>query len=103
MPIGSSGLLYDLPRAGSPSLDSECDISLAADRVYLFYQSPGRTVRSYRTRFIFSLAGSFVSVALSLELLPVAVSNCLAHVLSGLSSVSFRGTVTNYQSDQMRL
>lgn len=55
---------------------------LAADRVYRFMQSPAQNVSSYLTRFILALtpcgaAGGMVSVALSLKLLPVAVSNCL--------------------------
>ena len=52
---------------------------LAADRVYLCCTSPCTTVGFYPTRFIFALRytqGSFVSVALSLGLPPVAVSDC---------------------------
>ena len=51
---------------------------LAADRVYLFLTSPPGTVGSYPTRFTFTHEGSFVSVALSLGLPPVAVSDCLS-------------------------
>jgi hypothetical protein len=51
---------------------------LAAGRVYLFLPSPARTVSSYLT--LFTLApinrGGIVSVALSLRLPSVAVSNC---------------------------
>lgn len=49
---------------------------LAADRVYLHAMSPWNAVSSYLTRFTFSLAGSFVSVALSLRSPSVAVSDC---------------------------
>ena len=50
---------------------------LAADRVYLHAVSPRNAVSFYLTRFTFSLKkGSFVSVALSLGLPPVAVSDC---------------------------
>jgi len=53
---------------------------LATDRVYLRTMSPWHAVSSYLTRFIFSLLaeGSLVSVALSLGLPPVAVSDCHA-------------------------
>ncbi len=53
---------------------------LAADRVYLFLASPTGIVGSYPTRFTFASVarGSFVSVALSLGLPPVAVSDCLS-------------------------
>ena len=54
---------------------------LAADRVYLSSVSPRSTVGSYPTRFTLTpqqVQGGFVSVALSLESLPVAVNNCLA-------------------------
>lgn len=62
---------------------------LAADRVYLHAMSPWNAVSSYLTRFTFSLQqvrGSFVSVALSLESPPVAVSDCHCSTLPGLSS-----------------
>lgn len=54
--------------------------SLAADGVYLSPRSPGSTVRSCRTRFtltrtIMIHTGGIVSVALSLQLPAVAVSN----------------------------
>ena len=51
---------------------------LATDRVYLQTMSPWLAVGSYPTRFIFSLMGSLVSVALSLGSPPVAVSDCHA-------------------------
>ena len=54
---------------------------LAADRVYLSSVSPRSTVGSYPTRFTLThqqVQGGFVSVALSLESLPVVVNNCLA-------------------------
>ena len=55
---------------------------LAADRVYLFTVSPQRTVGSYPTHFTltgaFRAPGGIVSMALSLEFPPVAVSNCLS-------------------------
>ena len=55
---------------------------LAADRVYLSPASPRLTVGSYPTPFTLTIndlnghTGGIVSVALSLELPPVAVSNC---------------------------
>ena len=52
--------------------------SLAADRVYLLRMSPYVAVSSYLTRFTLTLAGGLVSVALSLELPLVAVSDCCA-------------------------
>ena len=62
-------------------MSGEGSISLAADGVYLAWLSPAAPVRSYRT--LFSLtdrhpkmsAGGIVSVALSLGLPPVAVSD----------------------------
>ena len=79
---------------------------LAADRVYLFRTSPHGTVGFYLNlgedrrdypdlrsdhsfhHFLVSgnETGCVVSVALSLGLLPVAVSNCLFPMLPGLSS-----------------
>jgi hypothetical protein len=61
---------------------------LAAGRVYLLRMSPCDAVGSYPTHFTFSsfYGGSFVSVALSLGLPPVAVSDCHYPVLPGLSS-----------------
>lgn len=79
---------------------------LAADRVYLFRTSPHGTVGFYLNlgedrrdypdlrsdhsfhHFLVSgnETGCVVSVALSLGLLPVAVSNCLCPMLPGLSS-----------------
>jgi hypothetical protein len=49
---------------------------LAAGRVYLHPMSPWNAVSSYLTRFILTPKGGIVSVALSLELPPVAVSDC---------------------------
>lgn len=59
--------------------------------------SPQRTVGFYPTRFTssgsdVSRAGCVVSVALSLKLLLVAVSNCLYPLLPGLSSRPLLGT-----------
>lgn len=69
--------LIELPRAGTLI----ATYLLAAGRVYLSYQSPGRTVGFYPTLFTSSYPpvtdGCVVSVALSLEFPPVAVSNCL--------------------------
>ena len=61
---------------------------LAADRVYLLRMSPCDAVGSYPTHFTFASfdGGSFVSVALSLGLPPVAVSDCQYPMLPGLSS-----------------
>ena len=75
LPTRSSGS-YDSRTAGTLMFAS----LLAAGRVYLCVQSPARTVGSYPT--LFTIASPFgfscvVSVALSLKLLPVAVSNCL--------------------------
>ena len=55
-----------------------CTDLLAANRVYLHSASPRSAVSSCLTRFTLTLAGGFVSVALSLGLLPVAVSDCYA-------------------------
>jgi len=67
---------------------------LAAGRVYLCMASPTYTVGSYPTLFTLARCstqgrtpGSFVSVALSLRLPSVAVSNCLIPELPGLSSI----------------
>ena len=49
---------------------------LAAGRVYLLRVSPRDAVGSYPTHFTLTIAGGFVSVALSLGLPPVAVSDC---------------------------
>lgn len=59
---------------------------LAADRVYLLHMSPCAAVGSYPTHFTLTVSGGFVSVALSLGLPPVAVSNCQYPMLPGLSS-----------------
>ena len=70
---------------------------LAAGRVYLLHMSPYDAVGSYPTHFTLTspaltsceatpLRGGFVSVALSLGLLPVAVNNCHYPILPGLSS-----------------
>ena len=48
--------------------------------------SPQANASSYLARFTLTLAGGLVSVALSLRLPLVAVSNCLFLVLPGLSS-----------------
>ena len=79
-----------------------CANLLAVDRVYLLSTSPWIAVSSYRASRIASSAhqarhsfhlfpreyhkGSFVSVALSLGLPPVAVSDCRYPSLPGLSS-----------------
>src|SRR5687768_8679209 len=62
-----------------PPLEWKIDL-LAADRVYLLLASPSRAVGSYPTPFTLTtsrMMGGIVSVALSLGLPPVAVSNCL--------------------------
>ncbi len=64
---------------------------LAADRVYLLRMSPYVAVVSYTTPFTLThhplgIIGGIVSVALSLGLPPVAVSDCHCPMLPGLSS-----------------
>jgi hypothetical protein len=72
---GSCGAIWREPHAKT-CLRSHL---LAADRVYLLPTSPPGAVGFYPTRFTLAernAPGCFVSVALSLGLLPVAVSNC---------------------------
>ena len=71
LPGGSSGYRP----ADEPSF---CADLLAADRVYLLHMSPYVAVSSYLTRFTLTPKGGLVSVALSLELPPVAVNDCRA-------------------------
>ena len=76
---------------------------LAASRVYLASQSPAKPVGSYPTLFTiafpFTGISCVVSVALSLRLLLVAVSNCFALCRPDFPLAPFTGPAVSYVAD----
>lgn len=86
--LSSLAITHEIERVSTGGRIALCTNLLAADRVYLLRMSPCDAVGSYPTHFTFASfnRGSFVSVALSLGLPPVAVSDCHYPMLPGLSS-----------------